>query len=85
LDLYGIFTAAESAAKRISTLKNNIEEVVEIQNLIDIQYKEGKSDFLTYLDNVKTVRTIKLSYYEAIADYETKIAVMERIIGENIE
>jgi outer membrane protein TolC len=84
LDIYTAYIEAGSAARQVEVLKKNVNETIEIQNLIDLQYREGKADFLTYLDNLKTVRNVKLNYYETITDYETKLALMERIINEDL-
>lgn len=85
LNIYDAYIEAESATRQVELLKNNVDEAIEIQNLIDLQYREGKADFLMYLDNLKTVRNVKLNYYEAITNYENKLALIERIIGEDIE
>jgi len=85
LDVYDTFIEAESAAKQVETLRINVNEAVEIQSLIDLQYREGKADFLVYLDSLKTVRNVKLGYYEAITRYNNKYARMERVAGGEIE
>ncbi|MCB4791476.1 MAG: TolC family protein [Elusimicrobia bacterium] len=84
LSVYDAYIEAESAAKQVSLLKKNVEEANEIQSLIGLQYKEGKAEFLTYLDNLKTVRNTKLGYYEAIVNYNKKLALIERLINEDM-
>lgn len=85
LAVFDAFIEAQAAAKQLSLLKKNVEEANEIQNLIDLQYKEGKTEFLGYLDGLRTVRATKLSYYEAAVNYGRKLALIESVINEDIQ
>ena len=85
LSVYDAYIETESAGRQVEILKRNVDEAAEIQNLIDLQYREGKAGFLTYLDNLKAVRDVKLNYYEALANYKNKLALIERIIGEDFK
>lgn len=44
-------------------------------------YEVGKVDFLTLLDNLATLRTYELSYYEQLANVEKAIAALEPLVG----
>lgn len=44
-------------------------------------YEAGKVDFLTLLDNLATLRTYELSYYEQLANVEKAIAALEPLVG----
>ncbi|MCW5968666.1 MAG: TolC family protein [Blastocatellales bacterium] len=44
-------------------------------------YESGKVDFLTLLDNLVTLRTYELSYYEQLANVEKAIAALEPLVG----
>ncbi len=47
-------------------------------------YEAGKADFLTLLDNLVTLRTYELSYYEQIANVEKSIAALEPLVGKTL-
>ncbi len=44
-------------------------------------YEVGKVDFLTLLDNLVTLVTYELSYYEQLANVEKAIAALEPLVG----
>jgi cobalt-zinc-cadmium efflux system outer membrane protein len=44
-------------------------------------YEAGKADFLTLLDNLVTLRTYELSYYEQLANVEKAFAALEPLVG----
>jgi outer membrane protein, heavy metal efflux system len=44
-------------------------------------YEVGKVDFLTLLDNLITLRSYELSYYEQLANAEKAIAALEPLVG----
>lgn len=47
-------------------------------------YEVGKVDFLTLLDNLVTLRTYELSYYEQVARCEKALAELEPLIGTEV-
>ena len=47
-------------------------------------YKVSKTDFLTLLDNVRTLLNSQLDYYKHLTDYEKAIAELEPLIGREI-
>lgn len=49
-----------------------------------IGYESGEVDFLNWLDAEKTLLQTKLTYYKAIADYQIAIALLERVVGQDL-
>ena len=47
-------------------------------------YKVSKTDFLTLLDNVRTLLTSQIDYYKHLTDYEKAIAELEPLIGREL-
>lgn len=82
LKINEIFIESELADKQVNLFRQNIEQSNELLRVIDLQYKEGKINFLTYLENLITVRKTKVEYYETILNYRQKIASIEKIINE---
>ncbi len=52
--------------------------------MVNLQYKEGKSDFLSYLEHLITLKNTKVNYYQAVFDYNQKFAWIEKVINEEI-
>ena len=75
----------EYASKQIAILKKSLEQFVDIQNQVDLQYKEGKVDFLTCLDSLRAVRNIKVGYFEAVGNYNKKIALIKKLTDAGLE
>jgi outer membrane protein TolC len=44
-------------------------------------YEVGKVDFLTLLDNLMTLRSYELNYYEQLANVEKAIAALQPLVG----
>lgn len=45
------------------------------------EYETEKIDFLTLIDSERTLLTVELEYYRAMADFETNLAALERAVG----
>ena len=63
-------------------LQRQLEAARELMRTVTLQYEEGKSDFLTYLEHLKAVKETKRDYYEASANNQTKVALLEQAIAE---
>jgi outer membrane protein TolC len=49
-----------------------------------VGYETGKVDFLTLMDSERTLRDVKLRYYEALVQHGVDVADLERIVGATI-
>lgn len=49
-----------------------------------IGYETGKVDFLTMIEAQRSLRNARLSYYKALADYESRLADLERAVGTDL-
>ncbi|OGF53443.1 MAG: hypothetical protein A2452_06435 [Candidatus Firestonebacteria bacterium RIFOXYC2_FULL_39_67] len=76
---------AEYTAKLVVNYKKSIEQSIGIQSQINLQYKEGKTDFLTYLDSLRTVKSVKFGYHEAVVNYNKKIALIKKLTEPGLE
>src|SRR6185503_10009042 len=47
-------------------------------------YESGTTDFLMLLDNLVTLRTYELGYYEQLAAKEKAIAMLEPLVGSTL-
>jgi outer membrane protein TolC len=47
-------------------------------------YETGKVSFITLLDNERVLLKTNIGYIKAVADYNKKLAAMERVIGREI-
>lgn len=50
-----------------------------------IAYETGKVDFLTLLEAQRSLRNARLSYYKALAEYESRLADLERAVGTDLQ
>lgn len=81
VDVYEASVEVEYASKKVAGFKKSIEQSNDILNQVDLQYKEGKTDFLEYLDSLRTIKEVKTGYYEAVVDYNKKLALIEKLIN----
>jgi outer membrane protein TolC len=44
-------------------------------------YETNKVDFLMLIDSQRTLRDMKLAYYQALAEFGTRLAELERVVG----
>ena len=47
-------------------------------------YQANKSNFLDLLDAQRTLLNFRLEYYRYLADYEERLAELERIVGKEL-
>lgn len=47
-------------------------------------YETGKVDFLTLLENQRTLKKTRIEYLRALVDYRVRVAELERVVGEDI-
>lgn len=84
LKIFNAFIETELAEKQVILLKNTVKEANELLRVVSLQYKEGKSDFLSYLEHLVTLKNTKANYYEAVFNYNQKITLIEKVISEEI-
>lgn len=80
--LYGACADAEYAAKRVVNMKKGLEQSGGLLTQADTLYREGKTPFLAYLDTLRTVKSVKQGYYEAVADYQSKLALIDQLTNQ---
>jgi len=49
-----------------------------------INYQTGKIDFLTLLENQRTLKKTRVEYLRALVDYRVRVAELERAVGEDL-
>lgn len=49
-----------------------------------IAYETGKVDFMTLLEAQRSLRNARLDYYKALAEYESRLADLERAVGTDL-
>lgn len=47
-------------------------------------YQTGKVDFLTLLENERTLKKTRVEYLRALVDYRVRVAELERVVGEDL-
>jgi len=83
--IYEACLEAEYTAKQVGSYRKNIEQSVDLQRQADLQYKEGKIDFLTFLDSLRTVKSVKFGYYEAVVNYGKIAALIKKLTEPGLE
>lgn len=80
LEVYQAFLEAELADKQVVLQKKALEEANELLRQITVRYEAGEIQFLTYLENIKTIKETRLAYFNVLKDYKEKVAELERVI-----
>ncbi|MEK6600193.1 MAG: TolC family protein [Deltaproteobacteria bacterium] len=75
------------AAERITTLyETSLLPQVELSFESAMKnYQSGKIDFLSLLDVERTLKRTKIEYLNSITDYRKKIAMLEKVVGEELD
>ncbi|MCI0693933.1 TolC family protein [candidate division KSB1 bacterium] len=76
------FLKAEQAARSVRIFENTIVPQAE-QSLLASRaaYETNKVDFLMLIDSQRTLRDMKLAYYQGLAEFGTRLAELERVVG----
>lgn len=80
LEVYTAYLEAEAANKQVGINQDALEESAELLRQASTQYQEGEMSFITYLENVKTVKKTRLAYLEALKNYKVRVAQLDRVI-----
>ena len=78
LEVYQAFLEAELADKQAMLQKKALDEANELLKQVTVQYEEGELAFLNYLENIRTIKETRLAYYNALKNYQEKVAELER-------
>ena len=74
----GAILEAELASKKVELQKKAIEGVDELLKEAVIQFQEGELSFLEFLENLRTSKETRLSYFESLKNYYEKTAELEQ-------
>ena len=80
LEVYQAFLESELADKQVTLQKRAQDEANELLRQITLQYEEGKVPFLSYLENIKTIKETRLAYFTTLKNYKETVADLERTI-----
>lgn len=80
LEVYQAFLESELADKQVALQKKALEEANELLRQVTLRYEEGEVPFLTYLENIKTIKETRLAYFTSLKNYKEKVADLERAI-----
>lgn len=76
------FLKVEQAARSVRIFENTIVPQAEQSLLANrAAYETNKVDFLMLIDSQRTLRDMRLAYYQALADFGTRLAELERVVG----
>ena len=84
LEVMSAIAEARLAQRQVNTWKTGVEQANELLRLATQQYRDGDINFLTYLEHLSTVREIKVAYVEALANYRTQLALVNRVVANTI-
>jgi outer membrane protein TolC len=76
------FLKVEQAGRSARIFQNTIVPQAEQSLLANrAAYETNKVDFLMLIDSQRTLRDMKLAYYQALAELGTRLAELERVVG----
>jgi outer membrane protein TolC len=83
LDVQMALTDSQTSWRQIDLYKNTIiPQAEQTYEAATVSYTNGKTDFMTVLEAVNTLRNAKLGLYKAKIDYEKSIANLEKAVGK---
>lgn len=83
LDVQMALTEAQASWRQIDLYKNTIiPQAEQTYHAATVSYTNGKTDFMTVLEGVNTLRNARLGMYKARIDYEKAIANLEKAVGK---
>jgi outer membrane protein TolC len=79
------FYKVEQAGRSVRIFQNTVVPQAE-QSLMASRaaYENNKTDFLMLLDSQRTLRDLKLAAHQALADFGTRLAELERAVGAEL-
>jgi len=82
LEVYKAFLETELSDKQVRIQKKALEEANELLRQVTLRYEEGDVAFITYLENIKTIKETRVAYFNALKTYKENVAELERVIQE---
>lgn len=79
-EVYQAFLETELAEKQVMIQQKALEQANELLRQVAVSYGEGEVPFLTYLENLKTIKETRLGSYKALLNYKKRLAELERFI-----
>lgn len=84
-DLRTAFVRAQAAQRLAESCKTSLLPQAESALAVaESSYQAGRGGFLDLLDAQRSLLNFKLEYYQYLADYEQRVAELERVIGEEL-
>jgi len=80
LDVYAAFLEAELADRQVLIHKKSLDATNELLRQITIQYEEGEAHFLSFLENIQTIKETRLAYFSALKTFQEKVGTLEKAI-----
>ncbi|MBT9140465.1 MAG: Cobalt-zinc-cadmium resistance protein CzcC [Dehalococcoidia bacterium] len=81
LEVNNAFGEVVLSDRQVALMEKSVKKGSELIRLIEMQYAEGKTDFLTYLEVLTTFKGTRLSYFRSILDHQIKLAILEKTTG----
>lgn len=75
--------AALEGRQRLATLYQEgiLSQATSVLEATIAAYRAGKTDFMKVLDSQMALFNLEREYYEAVADYQMQLAVLEGVVG----
>lgn len=84
-DLRAAFVRAQTAQRLVESYRTSLLPQSESAlTVAESGYRAGWTTFLDLLDAQRSLLNFKLEYYKYLADYEQRVAELERVIGEEL-
>jgi outer membrane protein TolC len=80
LEAYAAFLETDLADKQVALQRKALDAANELLRQITSRYETGEAPFWVYLENLKTIKEIRLAYFNALKNYKEKVAELERVI-----
>jgi outer membrane protein TolC len=85
LAIHEAYIRAEAASQRASLLRSTVvpqsQQAVEVSR---VAYQGDRVDFLSVVDNQRTLLDAQLGYFRALADRELALADLSRAVGVDL-
>jgi outer membrane protein TolC len=83
MELSMAINQAQSAWRLINLYTNTvIPQAEQAWRTVITGYRNGRSDYMSVMDSLTTLRNVRLDYYKSHVDYEKALAGLEQIIGQ---
>jgi outer membrane protein TolC len=84
-DLTAAWSRARTAQRLLEAYRTTLlPQAEESLKVAESGYQSEKSGFLDLLDAQRSLLNFKLEYYQTMAEYEARMAELERIVGREL-